>query len=71
MSETVKHEIDEYIDQHPDLKRQRDLIASIKGVGHLTAAKLLVSTRASIAPAHEIQTQLEIQSAPLVRRRAR
>jgi len=43
--ETVKAEIDEHIDQHPDLKRQRDLITSIKGVGHLTAAKLLAEIR--------------------------
>jgi transposase len=43
--EAVKQEIDEHIDQHPDLKRQSDLIASIKGVGKLTAAKLLAEIR--------------------------
>jgi transposase len=37
----VKQEIQQHIDQHPDLKRQRDLIASIQGIAHLTAAKLL------------------------------
>jgi transposase len=37
----VKQEIDQHIDHHPDLKRQRDLIASIKGIANLTAAKLL------------------------------
>ena len=37
----VKQEIDQHFDQHPDLKHQRDLIASIKGIAHLTAAKLL------------------------------
>jgi len=39
--EAVKQEIEDHIDHHPDLKQQRDLIASIKGIGHLTAAKLL------------------------------
>jgi transposase len=41
----VKQEIEQHIDQHPDLRQQRDLIASIKGVGHLTAAKLLAEIR--------------------------
>lgn len=43
--EAVKREIDAHIDQHPDLKQQSDLIASIKGVGKLTAAKLLAEIR--------------------------
>lgn len=43
--EAVKQEIDQHIDQHPDLKQQSDLIASIKGVGKLTAAKLLAEIR--------------------------
>jgi transposase len=43
--EAVKAEIDDHIDQHPDLRQQRDLIASIKGVGQLTAAKLLAEIR--------------------------
>jgi len=43
--EAVKQEIDAHIDQHPDLSKQRDLIASIKGVGTLTAAKLLAEIR--------------------------
>lgn len=30
-----------HIDQHPDLKRDRDLLTSIPGIGHTTAAKLL------------------------------
>ena len=37
----VKLEINQHIDQHPDLKHQRDLIASITGIANLTAAKLL------------------------------
>lgn len=52
--EAVKHEIDDHIDQHPDLKQQRDLIASIKGVGTLTAAKLLAEIR-NIADFHSPQ----------------
>lgn len=43
--EAVKAEIDQHIDQHPDLKQQSDLIASIKGLGPLTAAKLLAEIR--------------------------
>jgi transposase len=43
--EAVKQEIDQLIDQHPDLKQQRDLIASIKGIGNLTAVKLLAEIR--------------------------
>jgi transposase len=52
--EAVKHDIDDHIDQHPDLKKQRDLIASIKGVGALTAAKLLAEIR-NIADFHSPQ----------------
>lgn len=43
--EAVKTEIEHHIDQHPPLKKQRDLIASIKGLGTLTAAKLLAEIR--------------------------
>lgn len=43
--EAVKAEIDQHIDQHSDLRKQRNLIASIKGVGQLTAAKLLAEIR--------------------------
>lgn len=39
--EQVKKQIQDHIQQHPDLKKQRDLLASIKGIGWLTAAKLL------------------------------
>jgi transposase len=52
--EAVKQEIDRHIDQHPDLKKQQDLIASIKGVGALTAAKLLAEIR-NIADFHSPQ----------------
>jgi len=37
----VKQALQDHIDQHPDLKQQRDLLVSIKGIGPLTAAKLL------------------------------
>ncbi|TAK11275.1 MAG: IS110 family transposase [Anaerolineae bacterium] len=39
--EDIRREIDDHIDRHPGLKHQRELLASIPGVGKLTAAKLL------------------------------
>ena len=39
--EQVKQAINEHIDHHPNLKKQRDLLRTIKGIGALTAAKLL------------------------------
>ena len=39
--ETLKGEIQDHIAQHPDLKRQSDLMSSIKGIRWLTAARLL------------------------------
>ena len=44
--EQVKAQIQEHIDQHPELERQRDLLVSVKGIGELTAAKLLAEFRA-------------------------
>lgn len=41
----LKKLIQDHIDQHPDLKRQRDLLASIPGIGDLTASKLLAEFR--------------------------
>lgn len=41
----VKRALQDHIDQHPDLKRQRDLMDSIPGIGPLTAAKLLAECR--------------------------
>lgn len=43
--EQVKTALQAHIDQHPDLKRERDLLVSIKGIGALTAAKLLAEFR--------------------------
>lgn len=37
----VQADIQTHIDQHPHLRQQRDLLDSIKGIGPLTAAKLL------------------------------
>lgn len=37
----VKQAIDDHIDQHPDLGNKRHLLASITGIGNLTACKLL------------------------------
>jgi transposase len=44
--EQVKVQLQTHINQHPDLKRQRDLLVSVKGIGELTAAKLLAEVRA-------------------------
>ena len=41
----IKREIDDHFKQHPDLKRQRDLLTSIKGIGALTAGRLLAELR--------------------------
>lgn len=43
--EQLQQAIQDHIDQHPDLKRQRDLMDSIPGIGPLTAAKLLAECR--------------------------
>lgn len=37
----LERDIQHFIDQHPDLKQQRDLIDSIPGISHLTAALLV------------------------------
>ena len=41
----LKAAIQDHIDHCPDLRRQRDLMASIPGIGKLTAAKLLADCR--------------------------
>jgi transposase len=43
--EEVRRHIDDHLDQHPDLKRQHDLLTSIPGLGDLTASKLLAEFR--------------------------
>lgn len=52
----LEREIEDHIDQYPELRRQRDLLVSIKGIGAITAARLLAenisaftSTRALVA----------------------
>ncbi len=44
--EQVKHAIQQHLNQHPDLKRDKDLLTSIPGIGALTAGKLLAEFRA-------------------------
>jgi len=39
--EQLKQAIQDHIDQYPDLQRDRDLLDTIKGIGPLTAAKLI------------------------------
>jgi transposase len=38
---TLRRDIQSFIDRHPDLQRQRELLTSIKGIGVLTAARFL------------------------------
>jgi transposase len=40
-TKTLKAAIEEHVRQHPSLQQQQDLIASIPGIGTLTAAKIL------------------------------
>ena len=37
----LKHHIQNHLDQHPDLRQQKELLTSIPGIGDLTAGKLL------------------------------
>lgn len=41
----VKQQIEDHLDQHPDLKRQKDLLNTIPGLGALTIGKLLAEFR--------------------------
>lgn len=43
--EQVKADMQDHIDNHPAMKQQRDLLDSIKGIGPLTAAKLIAEFR--------------------------
>jgi transposase len=43
--EQLKKAIQDHIEQYPDLKKARDLMDSIQGIGPLTAAKLLAECR--------------------------
>lgn len=42
----IKETIAQHIDQHPDLKAQRDLLNSIPGIGHTTSAWLIAELNA-------------------------
>jgi transposase len=37
----VEHQIRQHFDDHPDLKRRRDLLTSIPGIGEGTAGSIL------------------------------
>jgi transposase len=50
--EQITQQIKDHIDQHPDLKRQRDLLNSIPGISHLTSSRLLAEIRDITAFAH-------------------
>jgi transposase len=39
--DALKRQIDDHFDQHPDLKRQRDLLTTIPGIADTTAGRLL------------------------------
>jgi len=39
--EQVRHQIQDHLDQHPDLKHKQELLASIPGIGQQTATALL------------------------------
>jgi transposase len=52
----LKKLMNDHIDQHPDLKNQRDLLTSIPGIGDLTASKLLGEFRS--IPAFDHPNQL-------------
>jgi len=43
--DSLTRDIQEHINQHPDLKQQRDLLKSIPGIGKLTAAVILGEIR--------------------------
>ena len=43
--EKLTRDINRHIEQHPDLKQQKDLLTSIPGIGDLTAAVLLAEVR--------------------------
>lgn len=45
----LKREIQDHIDQHPDLKRQRDLLETIDGIGPSASAHLLAEIRDMMA----------------------
>ena len=45
----VERKIRQHFDDHPDLKRRRDLLTSIPGIGETTAGSILSETRISIA----------------------
>jgi len=54
--EQLEQQIETLIDSHPDLKRQRDLLISIKGISHTTAAKFL----AEVPDIHQFESAAQL-----------
>lgn len=63
----TRDKIRRHIDQHPDLKRRRDLLDSIPGVGEATAAWLLTVLSAHYGFANAKQVVAHVGLAPVIR----
>ena len=63
----TRDKIRQHIDNHPDLKRRRDLLESIPGVGEATAAWLLTVLSEHYGFAHAKQAVAHIGLAPVIR----
>jgi transposase len=75
---TVERQIHDLIDRHPDLRKQRDLLTTIDGLGDLTAAKFIAEvpdisrfSSASELAAYAGLTPKNYHSGSSVHRRAR
>ena len=65
--EATRERIRRHIDDHPDLKRRRDLLDTIPGVGEATAAQLLVALGEHHGFANAKQAAAHAGLAPLLR----
>ena len=52
--EKVKKQIGEHLDNHPDLKKKKELLTSIPGIGDLTAGILLSEINGSLEPKKQV-----------------
>ncbi len=52
--EKVKKRIGDHLDNHPDLKRNKELLTSIPGIGDLTAGILLSEINGSLEPKKQV-----------------
>jgi transposase len=75
---TVEQQIEAHFDQHPDLKRQRELLDSIKGIAGRTATRLLAElgdwkqfTNARAVVAYAGLNPRQYRSGSIVQRRTR